>query len=440
VKAALFVLLRSKLPSFQVSRSLKAISFSASFDSKDVSAVGIRQQADRMARNRTASSGSGSGNGSSGSPSSGSEDGQDFLDQLSRKQVLEISAAFDKAAAGIGVVDQLPASKRRKIDVKGKGKAVVEHEAGGFLLEGEDDDGSAKGGGGFIPEDEPIAAAAASSSAKKIKNTPAVSAAAKSVLLDDIPSILESLNLDGDDTSILSIFENASETNRDGLAIVKRKKFLRVAAILITQRDEDDNAAMLSRQPPASASKVHSGGGKGRAVRMDIDEEADEHDDSDPLVLSSDEEEEDEDPQAGEDSDPWADEDDLEGAFSAAVGAGRDTSPPSTRRTTRSRAGEAKSVPTSASPEPGTSTTKAAKGKGKATASSGKKAAGKATTKDIKLSADQKEECEKMFQQFFSSNDKSKNRAITMADIRYVATLLNEKISDADVSCCFFLP
>lgn len=38
-----------------------------------------------------------------------------------------------------------------------------------------------------------------------------------------------------------------------------------------------------------------------------------------------------------------------------------------------------------------------------------------------------------MFQQFFSSNDKSKNRAITMADIRYVATLLNEKISDADV-------
>jgi len=168
---------------------------------------------------------------------------------------------------------------------------------------------------------------------------------------------------------------------------------------------------------------------------MDIDEEAaDEHDDSDPLVLSSDEEEEDEDPQAGEDSDPWADEDDLEGAFSASVG-GRASSPPSTRRTTRSRAGETKSLPTSASPEPGTSTAKAAKGKGKATTSlsSSKKAPGKSTTKDIKLSADQKEECEKMFQQFFSSNDKSKNRAITMADIRYVATLLNEKISDADV-------
>ena len=39
-----------------------------------------------------------------------------------------------------------------------------------------------------------------------------------------------------------------------------------------------------------------------------------------------------------------------------------------------------------------------------------------------------------MFQQFFAGNDKNRNQAISMAEIRYVATLLNEKISDEDVS------
>lgn len=357
-----------------------------------------------------------SGNGSGSSSGSDSEDGQDYLEQLSRKQVLEINAAFDRAAnPGATSGASQSAAKRRKVDKKGKGKAT-KPAAGGFLLE-DDGDATAGGGGGFLPEeDEPLPPPPKSPA----KYAASAKSQAKSVLLDEIPSILDSLGLEGDDTSILSIFENASEPNADGLAVVKRMKFLKVAAILIAQRDEEE--AIL---PSSSAKKgkVHSGGGKGRAVRMDVDEEADEHDDSDPLVLSSDEEEDDDDPQAGEDSDPWADEDDLDGAFQA----NRSTSPASTRRTTRSRAAEAKS----ASPEPGKPLTAAQKGRGKAIPTAGK--SGRGATRDVKLSADQRQECEKMFHQFFNSSDKSRNRAISLAEIRFVATLLNEKISDADV-------
>lgn len=353
---------------------------------------------------------SGSSSSASGSDS---EDGQDYLEQLSRKQTLEINAAFDRAAAagsGLASASGQPAAKRRRVDNKGKGRAAEpepEQAAGGFLLD-DDDDAGGGGGGGFLPEEpvsEPKARAAKSKSKTQAK--------AKSVLLDDIPSILEALELDGDDPSILSIFENASEANADGLAIVKRKKFLRVAAILIAQRDEEGGR---SPSDGSKGKKVHSGGGHGRAVRMDVDE----HDDSDPLVLSSDEEEDDDDPNAGEDSDPWADEDGLDGAFQP----GRSASPPSTRRTTRSQQ----------APIDDKRLTAAQKGKGKAIASaaSGKAKAGN-SGKELKLSADQKKECEKMFHQFFNSSDRSQNRAISMADIRYVATLLNEKISDADV-------
>lgn len=354
-----------------------------------------------MARHTSVSSSS----DASGTASDSEQDGLSFLEQLSRKQVLEISSAFDKAGKAQQGGDGRSA-KRRKT-AKGKGKEV-EAAAGGFLLDDDDDEAA---GGGFIPE-EPAA-----SSSKKAAASP------KSVLLDEVPSILGSLGLDGDDPSILSIFENASEEDRDRMPIVKRKKFMRVAAILIIQRDEEDQALRPSNS--STSKKVHSGGGKRRAVRLDVDEQQNEHDDSDPLVLSSDEEDED-DPE-NDDSDPWADEDDLDGAFTG--NPRQSASPPSTRRATRSVASAKalESLPTSTSPEPSTSKS-TSKGKGKA------KATTRTTSeKELKLSSKQKEECERMFHQFFNSSDKGKNKGITMSEIRYVATLLNEKISDADV-------
>ena len=403
-----------------------------------------------------------SSSSSSGSGSSSESGGDDYLDALSRKQVLEINSAFDGVIARdsgrTGQDDRPPASKKRRIagssnvNAKGKGKAKAEEDApatGGFFAEEADDDGGeggAGGGGGgggggfFLPEDEPTGGgfmldetttrAGAGSSSSKSK----ARAAAKSVLLDQIPSVLVALGLDGDDPSILSIFEAASQDDAEGIAIVKRKKFLRVAAVLIAQRDEE-NATATARG--STGKKVKSGGGKGRAVRLDVDEEADEeeHDDSDPLVLSSDDDEDDEDHVEDGDSDPWADEDDLDGAF--APTSGRGSSPATTRRTTRSRATgkDLDSLP--GSPEAGSSKTKASlrsspkgKGKGKAGTSGSKQSDGR---KELRLSREQRDECERMFHQFFNSNDKSKNRAISLAEIRYVATLLNEKISDADV-------
>ena len=403
------------------------------------------------------SGGAAASSSSSSSGTSSESGGDDYLDALSRKQVLEINSAFDgviaRDAGRTGQDDRPPASKKRRIagssnaSAKGKGKAKAEEDApapGGFFTE-EADNGAGGGGGGggggfFLPEDEPAggggfmpadatSGVGASSTSKSKAGT-----GPKSILLDHIPSVLVALGLDGDDPSILSIFEAASQDDADGIAIVKRKKFLRVAAVLIAQRDEE-NATATGRG--GTGKKVKSGGGKGRAVRMDVDEEAseEEHDDSDPLVLSSDDDEDDEDHVEDGDSDPWADEDDLDGAF--APTSGRKSSPASTRRTTRSRAigKDLDSLP--ASPEAGSSKTKASsrsspkgKGKGKAGTSGSKQSDG---LKELRLSRDQREECERMFHQFFNSNDKSKNKAISLAEIRYVATLLNEKISDADV-------
>ncbi|KAK9893562.1 hypothetical protein P389DRAFT_175125 [Cystobasidium minutum MCA 4210] len=416
-----------------------------------------------------------------------SSDGeQDYLDALTRKQVLEISEAFDTAATSAADTNisisskhpSQPANKRRRLD-KGKGKATVkepDQAPGGFFVGGEDDDddeveasaggfirdtgtssgggfllddheddedqvNAASSGGGFFPASKsPSRRSQPGSSSKPSK----VEDKAKAVLLDKIPSVLESLGLDGDDTSILSIFENASfaDPSQDGLQAVKRKDFFKVAAILITQRD-NERAQHLAQSRSATASKskkgkeragtfVSSGGGKGRAVNMDADEveDADEHDDSDPLILDSDDEDEEDDfHRDNEDSDPWADEDEIDGAFGKG---GRGSSPPSKRRTTRSRAKETSplsSLPSDDDDED-TSKSKGKKGKSRATTRSSQK---NGSDSKYKLSSSQKEECNKMFQQFFPSSDKSRNKAITMAEIRYVATLLNEKISDDDV-------
>lgn len=407
---------------------------------------------------------------------SSSDGDQDFLDSLTRKQVLEINEAFDTAANGgqssISISSKhsnQPANKRRRLD-KGKGKAVSkepEQAPGGFFVGGDDDDDgpsaggfmkdtgssggggfligdedddeddASAGGGGFLPASRSTARSQPGSSSKPSK----AGDKPNSVLLDQIPSILESLGLDGDDNSLLSIFENASfaDPAQDGLQAVKRKDFFKVAAILITQRDNERAEHLAHSRSTSSKSRkgkekagtfVSSGGGKGRAVNIDADEvqDADEHDDSDPLILDSDDEDDEEDDfnRDNEDSDPWADEDEVDGAF---TGDGRGSSPASKRRTTRSRAKETSPLSSLPSDDDVGASTKAKKGKGKAKSSSKASDEGK-----YKLSSRQREECNKMFHQFFTSSDKSRNKAITMAEIRYVATLLNEKISDEDVS------
>jgi hypothetical protein len=349
------------------------------------------------------------------------------LDSLTRAQVLEIDAAFDEFA---GDEEQQRAAKRRKTDsgitskgdIKSKGKAKAQDDdtqmGGGFILE--DDEAADAMGGGFIPEEEDDDDAGPSiPSVGRKSNDTAVKPGY--ILLESIPKALELLDLDGDDPSVLSIFENASEEDDGGNSIVKRKSFMRVTAILVAQRDEDKELESKSKKA-STGKKVHSGGGRRRAVRLDVDEDMDEHDDSDPLVLSSDEEDE-EDPD-NEDSDPWADEDGLDGAF----GKGREPSPASTRRTTRSVADSSKlaSLPSGSSPPAAASSSKA-KGKGKSRADEA------VPERKLRLSSKQEEECERMFQQFFQSTDKSKNRSISIEEIRYVATLLNEKLSDADV-------
>lgn len=416
-----------------------------------------------------------------------SEDEQDFLDHLTRKQVLEISEAFEAGARGEASTSissnsrpVQPSNKRRRID-KGKGKATKAEPVqapGGFFVDGDDDDDgeeasaggfvrdtAASGGGGFLLDDEdgedastgggggfiaePRSTSRSQAGGSASKPPTKVEDQAKSVLLDRIPSILDSLDLDGEDSSILSIFENAAfqDPTRDGLQAVKRKDFLKVAAILITRRDEDreqERNYVRNQNKPASRSKkgkekagtfVASGGGKGRAVDIDANEmdDVDEQDDSDPLILSTSDEDEEDDRfnRDNEDSDPWADEDEIQGAFTG----GRGTSPPSKRRTTRSRAKDTSplsDLPSDDGEEP--INAKGRKGKPKGEGRQQGDGSGK-----YQLSTRQKEECNKMFQQFFAGNDKNRNQAISMAEIRYVATLLNEKISDEDVSHNTFL-
>lgn len=415
--------------------------------------------------------------------SSSSEGEQDILDSLTRKQVLEISEAFETGARGepssrshANRQISEPTNKRRRLD-KGKGKAKTdeaEQAPGGFLVGGDsddDDDGGgfirdppaktggggflldddedeeSEGGGGFVPAVRSAQRSQPGSSSKKAATS---KDQAKSILLDRIPSVLESLGLDGDDSSILSIFENASfeDPAQDGLQAVKRKDFLKVTAILITQRDnerEQERAYLRNQRNANGSSKkgkeragtfVASGGGKGRAVNIDANEvdDGDEHDDSDPLVLDSSDEDDEDDAfnRDNEDSDPWADEDEIEGAFAG----GRGASPPSKRRTTRSRAkatSPLSSVPSDSNEA--SETTKGRKSKAKGKGRQQGDGSGK-----YQLSTRQREECSKMFQQFFAGNDKNRNQAISMAEIRYVATLLNEKISDEDVSyCCWHI-
>lgn len=406
------------------------------------------------------------------SGSESSEGEQDFLDSLTRKQVLEITEAFDAGAAELSLAGKttLPASnKRRRVEFtsnksKGKGKAREEPPApGGFLLEDDDDMAADNmGGGGFMPEGDEAAPGGGFMPEDSIyssyggegflpegsssrQSQPSATGAdhahkPKSVLLDRIPNVLVQLGLDGDDSSILSIFENASfsDPENDGLQAVKRKNFLKVAALLVTQRDQERDEERTyqnanRRKQGKTSTLVSSGGGKGRAINIDADEvqDADKHDDSDPLILSSSDEDDEDDAfnRDNEDSDPWADEDEIEGAFTG----GRDTSPPRSRRTTRSRAksGHATSSPAeslASDDDQHARKNRRIKDKNKAKSEDDSKA-GK-----YRLSSRQKDECNRMFQQFFPNSDQSKNRAITMSEIRYVATLLNEKISDEDVS------
>lgn len=347
------------------------------------------------------------------SESSSDEDLQGFLDTLTRAQTISINEAFDEASKTSRGRPAKRQRKEAKVQIKGMAARNQVHQAaGGFILE-DDDANDDSGGGGFLPE-EPKAAKGQSqyifggdsTDDGEQEKKPSV------ILLDRIPDVLDSLGFDNDDPAILSTFEHAAQEDDEGNQIVRRKDFLKVAAILMTQQENEK---------PVKSTKVRSGGGKRRAIKLDVNEDMDEHDDSDPLVLSSDEGDE-EDPE-NEESDPWADEDDMEGALAQ----GRSTSPPSKRRTTRSIAESKKLALLDLSKQPGSgrvspSTTK---GKGRSKETNGK---------ETKLSSSQKDECIRMFQQFFASADQSSNQSISMAEIRYVATLLNEKLSDADVS------
>lgn len=447
------------------------------------------------------------GRGGLGGPRGGSssdDDDQDFestMEQLTRRQVLEIEEVFERIASssrgGGGHGDGADAdadregreSKRRRVDrnLKGKGRALVQDDAddeddddgqqapGGFMVD--EDDVVEAGGGGFMvdddgddttphtkttdtpkytfddntTDDDTVSRLRSTNDARR-STTTSRHRPAKSILLDRVPAALEALHLDGDDGGVLGIFENAAREDREeGLQVVSKKNFFKVVAILIVQRDQEreygsgpdggdgmgegegnSHSHRRRRTQEARGKKVHSGGGKRRAVRMDVDEQdhPEEHDDSDPLELSSsDDDDDDEDPEDAQDSDPWADEDDLDGAF---TGRGRDTSPPSTRRTTRSQGSADKKL--KALPSGSRSST----GKKGKTARGSSSPADTVAPKDktYRLSKKQRDECERMFLQFFSAPATSNgaHRSISVDEIRYVATLLNEKISDADVS------
>ena len=341
------------------------------------------------------------------SDSQSDEEDENVLEQLTRTQVLELNAAWKDVA------QSRPAKKRKKNGAEGKGKGKgkeipAEQAPGGFILD--DEDASAVMGG-FIREEPAPSSKSIYEDKNEVGNDDGDDKTPGFILLDRVTSLLDSLGLDGDDPAVLSTFEHASQRDEDGNQIVRRRDFLKVAAVLISQRDEET----LPR--PA---KVHSGGGKRRAIKLDVKEELEEHDDSDPLILSSEDEEDEEDPD-NEDSDPWADEDDIDGTFAP----GRALSPPSKRRVTRSLADDQTASQSSPLSSSGISSQRTAKGRGKVN---------DMTDKETKLSSTQKDECKHMFQQFFSSSETTKNQSISLAEIRYVAALLNEKLSDADVS------
>lgn len=357
-------------------------------------------------------------------PPSSDNGSRQILDGLSRSQMLELTAAFDTAAGGSVNNDQLPKAKKRRVtggSKKGK-ETVKQQAAGGFLLDDEEDTAATGGGfihdddtaaGGFIPEPGPSSSSRRTSRLEVGDTTDEdadeQSRRPRSILLDRVSACLDQLGFDGDDPNILSILENAAEPNEEGLQVVKRKDFLKVAALLIVQRDIDSDGSTKKTRSASSR--------KGRSKETEND---DDDNDSDPLELSSDLS--DYDLPNDEDSDPWADEDGIEASI------GKESSPPSTRRTTRSQA-------TVSTPEPGSFSNVKPKARGNDKASIKKAEAGNANDKKYsRLSEKQTKECEHMFQQFFSSTDTSRNKAISASEIRYVATLLNEKISDADVS------
>ena len=355
--------------------------------------------------------------------SSGDEDTNAFLDDLTRTQVLDLNAAFDRHG-GTAAEQRAQSAKRRKtssLKRRDKGKQTAKEPSpapGGFLLDEDDEHAS----GGFMPDtDEGAAGGFVPEQLTTLQPGPRFTFGdttdesddpqAAFILLDRIPSCLDELNLDGDDPSVLDIFSNAAEEDEEGVQIVQRKQFLKVASILLAQKAGEDE--LVSRNKTSSTKKARATQSK-RGL--------DEGNESDPLVLSSDES--DDDLEQG-DSDPWADEDDEAGGFV------REVSPPSTRRATRSLAkGTVEATPPEAAFSPSTAAG-ASKGKGKTKLAH---AGPKEVKKELSLSKQQREECNRMFQQFFSSTDPSNNNAIGAAEIRYVCTLLNEKISDADVS------
>ena len=352
-----------------------------------------------------------------------SEDEQ-IISSLTRTQLIELNSVFDDIAAGRKPGER--PTKKRKLNTEAKGKSKGKQRAdepsyavdasdqapGGFLLD--DDDHQAPGGflpdaftsmaGGFLPDtidSEPSKQPTFVVGDTTDEDAQTEDDNAEYILLDQVSACLEALSLDGDDPSVLRALEHASETGDDGLPIVKRKEFFKVAALLIRQRDAEREEALDKVK-----SKGRTNNGKRQGNRAKADD-----DDSDALVLSSDDDDMDEDA-LSELSDPWADEDEV-----MAKSAGN-MSPPSSRRNTRSQG------PISDK----TSPARRSKGKGKADVQN--------ETDDAKytdLNSKQKAECERMFQQFFASTDTSKNKAISASEIRYVATLLNEKLSDADV-------
>ena len=359
-----------------------------------------------------------------------SSDDEQIISSLTRTQLIELNSVFDDIAAGRKPGER--PTKKRKLNTNAKGKSKGKQRAdepsyaadageqapGGFLI---DDDEPAPGGflpeaatdtaGGFMPDtfdSGPLKQPTFVVGDTTDEDAQTEDDNAEYILLDQVSACLEALSLDGDDPSVLRALEHASETGDDGLPIVKRKEFFKVAALLIRQRDAEREEALDKVK-----SKGRTNNGKRQGNRAKADD-----DDSDALVLSSDDDDMDEDA-LSELSDPWADEDEV-----MAKSAGN-MSPPSSRRNTRSQG------PISDK----TSPARRSKGKGKADVQN--------ETDDAKytdLNSKQKAECERMFQQFFASTDTSKNKAISASEIRYVATLLNEKLSDAEVGLVWLAP
>ncbi|KAL8280688.1 hypothetical protein RQP46_007011 [Phenoliferia psychrophenolica] len=279
-----------------------------------------------------------------------------------------------------------------------------EPTAGGFLL---DDTDTTAGAGGFILDDsEPAGGFLADPSfdfnapfppplppfSFDDLSVPDAEPAAR-IRLKSIPDALAALHLPSDSHDLLALFADAASDDEEGVPSVSRARFVEACSALLGEdseeaekedSDEEESDAYVEdvshrRTAPRRATRANPlplvaplDKGKGRAIEIDDDD-----DDDEPLVISSSDEE------------SAADSDD-------------ELAP-------------------------------AAKGKGKGKATKGKGKAVKVAA-PRKLTEEELKEAEDSYELFFEGSAKAgqRQRTIGLGELKNVAALLNEKLSDED--------